>query len=690
MNLLKKLLLFAGILFKTTNLYSTAFSVTSLSDALIAGTLRTAITTANGSAGPHTITFNITGTVLLTSSLPSIVQNISITNAAALGTVIIDAGNTGLIPQHFQFNAAACAGSVVEKLVLNNGGMGAAIHLQSPAVSITVQNCRIGTNAAGTAAVRQISGIQISGAANGNHTISNNLIAGTVSEALLISNSINNTIINNYMGLDATGTNAIPMGRGIIMNNSANYNLIDKNVISASGNAGIELNRSSHNTITGNYIGTDKTGLLPRGNAWDAIGLVDGSNYNMIGGTTVAKRNVCCAGTSGIASGIAIKSGGGAGLTSSFNTVINNYCGVGADGTTAMGNANFGIYIGYDNGSQNIIGKPGLGNVVAFNLSGAIILENSGTQNNSIRGNSIYCNGPGSGAAAANIGISLRSSSNASVVAPTINAASNSGNIYGSGLASGDTVDIYYTDACRGCTYPNGKTYIATVFANGSGNWSYTGGITVGSTVTATVTKFNGATIAGNTSEFSPCSPIITLPVSLISFKALNSQQGVMLTWETADEKNNDYFLLEKSTDGIHFETIGKIDGNGTSISLSNYSYIDQSAGTGLIYYRLKQVDFDGVFEYSSVISVNIHSTQTVVLFPSPINSGNNLQLKINGLGEEEEVSIEIINALGQLVYTHTGKGSMYSLSTSEFSKGFYSIIIKSNNYLPTEKFIVY
>ena len=689
MNSIKKIiLLIATIFILKSNVFSAAYSVTSLSDALIAGTLRTAITTANGIAGPHTITFNITGTVVLTSSLPSIIQNITFTNAAALGTVTIDAGNSA-IPFHLNFTAAACAGSIVEKLVFNNGGTGAAILIQSPAVSITIRNNRIGTNAAGTAAIRQITGIQVTGAANGNHSIDNNLISGCVSEAVLISNSINNTISNNYMGLDVTGTNSIPMGRGLNMNNNSNYNTINNNVISASGNAGIELNRSSYNTIRANYIGTDKTGLLPRGNAWDGIGLIDRSNYNMIGGTSVADRNICCAGTSGIASGIAIKSGGGAGLTSSYNTILNNYCGVGADGTTALGNANYGIYIGYDNGTQNIVGKPGFGNVVAYNLMGAVILENSGSQNNSIRGNSIYCNGPGSGAATNNIGISLRTASNASVAAPVINASSNSGNVYGSGMASGDTIDIYYTDACRGCTYPNGKTYIATVFANGSGNWSYTGGVTVGSTITATVTKFNASTIAGNTSEFSNCSVIIVLPVSLLSFNANKTSEGVLLTWETTNETDNDYFIIERSFDGIHFEAIGKIKGNGNSNNSINYSFLDNSAYEEISYYRLKQIDFNGAFDYSTIISVTTNFVQSMVLFPSPINSGSDLQLLLNGINEDDVVTIEIYDAIGKIISSQTSKGSFHKLSTTEFAKGFYTLAVKSKSNFPSKKFLV-
>lgn len=694
MNLIGKFLVCVFLTIATNSL-ATSFSVINISDAGI-GSLRQAIINANAdptatTVAPHTITFAGAGIgqINLASALPPITNHVNI-NGGTLGTVIVDAGNSAIVP-HFAFTAAACSGSILQNIVMNDGGTGAAVNIVSPAVQITVQLCRIATNAAGTAAIRQIQGINISGTADGNHTITNNLISGTVAEAIYISNSINNTITNNYIGLDVTGTISIPIGNGISLNNSSNYNLIDKNVVSASNGSGILLTRSSYNTITGNYVGTDKTGNLAHGNQWDAIGLLDGSNYNMIGGTTVAARNVCSAGVFGIASGIAIKSGGGATLTSSFNTVLNNYCGIGANGSAVLGNANFGIYIGYNNGSSNIIGKPGFGNVVANNANGAVYLENPGTLNNSIRGNSIYCNGPGTapGVSQANIGIALNGGSNAGVLTPTINNSSSTTNIFGSGLASGDTVDLYYIDGCRGCTYPNGKTYIGTVTANASGNWSYTGGATTSSNVTVTVTQHNVSGLPGNTSQFSLCSVTLPLPVDLISFTATTTSRGVVLSWATADEKNNDYFLVEKSTDGVHFSTIGQVDGHGNSSTYATYGYTDQSDVQGIVYYRLKQVDFDLKFAYSSVVSVTILTAQSIYVYPSPIISGNDVQVKINGIGEEEEITIEVIDTPGQLVLSYTGKGSLHSLLSSHLAKGFYSVIVKVSGSVKTTKFIV-
>ncbi|WP_246849917.1 lectin-like domain-containing protein [Rufibacter roseolus] len=94
------------------------------------------------------------------------------------------------------------------------------------------------------------------------------------------------------------------------------------------------------------------------------------------------------------------------------------------------------------------------------------------------------------------------------------------------------------------------------------------------------------------------------LPVELISFKATPKGSNVALTWATASEKDNDYFLVERSLDGRTFTSVGKVAGNGTTNVMQNYNFMTASAPAGTVYYRLKQVDYNGKSEYSKVISV--------------------------------------------------------------------------------------
>ncbi len=80
---------------------------------------------------------------------------------------------------------------------------------------------------------------------------------------------------------------------------------------------------------------------------------------------------------------------------------------------------------------------------------------------------------------------------------------------------------------------------------------------------------------------------------------------GLMLTWQTSAEDNNQTFILEKSDDGSLFSNIGNVKGNGTTKEKKAYNYLDVQARGKKIFYRLKQVDFDGTYSYSEVLIVN-------------------------------------------------------------------------------------
>lgn len=101
-----------------------------------------------------------------------------------------------------------------------------------------------------------------------------------------------------------------------------------------------------------------------------------------------------------------------------------------------------------------------------------------------------------------------------------------------------------------------------------------------------------------------PYSTVSGLPVELISFEAKYENHHALITWETASEKNNDYFTIERSSDAKNFEAIGKVEGAGNSSSANDYSYKDYRIPKGVSYYRLMQTDFDGKFEYFKIVKV--------------------------------------------------------------------------------------
>jgi hypothetical protein len=111
------------------------------------------------------------------------------------------------------------------------------------------------------------------------------------------------------------------------------------------------------------------------------------------------------------------------------------------------------------------------------------------------------------------------------------------------------------------------------------------------------------------------------LPIELISFEpTVLENQFVQLDWLTATETDNDFYSIERSADAEHWEVIQLLDGAGTTTESRSYSWIDRSPLPGTSYYRLKQTDFDGKFEYSEIRSVEITglNPQTLEAFPNP------------------------------------------------------------------------
>ena len=163
--------------------------------------------------------------------------------------------------------------------------------------------------------------------------------------------------------------------------------------------------------------------------------------------------------------------------------------------------------------------------------------------------------------------------------------------------------------------------------------------------------------------------PIIdgALPVTLTSFKVDKSKLGNELKWTTAQEENNSGFELERSIDGINFSKIGFVVGNGTTQNINNYQFIDQeliSLNQPIVYYRLKQIDYNNKFEYSPIVrilnskkpnEVGILITQNNITLNSSILTVNNISLfdiqgRIIGQAKEQN-SISIpVNVNGILI----------------------------------------
>ncbi len=153
--------------------------------------------------------------------------------------------------------------------------------------------------------------------------------------------------------------------------------------------------------------------------------------------------------------------------------------------------------------------------------------------------------------------------------------------------------------------------------------------------------KCGGSTCIGET---------ITLPVTMLDFSSTLSQNSVVIDWSTASELNNSGFEVQHSVNGVDWTNIGWVDGHGNSQNIKTYQYVHDSVYTDINYYRLKQIDFDGQFEYTQVTVARLTSETgkpKIRIFPNPINdviqiSGKYQEVRIyNASGNEVSITIE-------------------------------------------------
>jgi hypothetical protein len=169
------------------------------------------------------------------------------------------------------------------------------------------------------------------------------------------------------------------------------------------------------------------------------------------------------------------------------------------------------------------------------------------------------------------------------------------------------------------------------------------------------------------------------LPVQLISFNVIKGNDRANLSWSTASELNNQGFYIETSRDNNNWETLGFVNGNGTTQQIHRYSFSTSIAGmNGNIYYRLRQVDFNGEFEYSPVRSINVkgeNADATISLFPNPATSV--LNINISGM-TASNASIRITNLAGVVISTTAvsieGNNTIIPVIVSGLRKGTYFV----------------
>lgn len=203
------------------------------------------------------------------------------------------------------------------------------------------------------------------------------------------------------------------------------------------------------------------------------------------------------------------------------------------------------------------------------------------------------------------------------------------------------------------------------------------------------ISSFSGGGAGFSVSDGNPA----LLPVELLDFSAKSKETHIQLDWSTATEINNDGFEVQRSIDGENFETIAWVEGNGNTTNVQTYQYEDYEAKVGMNYYRLKQIDFDGEFEYTYIVSAKLGSVEGITisnLRPNPANERVFIDI------ETDEASLSVItvyNHMGQkaaVINTSLERGrNTVEIETAHLSSGAYFVSIESNDTAVTKKFVI-
>ena len=231
------------------------------------------------------------------------------------------------------------------------------------------------------------------------------------------------------------------------------------------------------------------------------------------------------------------------------------------------------------------------------------------------------------------------------------------------------------------------------------GNVNLTGGSSYN--CSGGTSTYGGAITFSGGSAWNSCSPTF-LPIKLIYFKTAVATNGILLSWATASEENNDYFSIESSNDAKIFNEVYKMHGAGNSSTTLKYSFIDKSQQAGIIYYRLKQTDYNGQFTYSDIEAINYRNSEIAVseklmlksISPNPFTERFELSFNINNkkfIGKDAH--IKLISVTGHTIFNDVliikeGKNNYQFIDKYNLTKGLYYLNLYCEGESDTKQII--
>lgn len=249
--------------------------------------------------------------------------------------------------------------------------------------------------------------------------------------------------------------------------------------------------------------------------------------------------------------------------------------------------------------------------------------------------------------------------------------------------ASADYLDVHNGRFCVTPEYPNGKyCYFTTV----DDNWNSAYPYCVGPTFYGTKTAAKVTSITESVTTYIPPQ----VPITLLEFTGYKVGDDALLNWSTASEKDNSHFEVERSENGLHFEKITEIRGAGNSTSLQKYSCIHHNPAHGINYYRLKQVDFNGDYTYSNVITIQFNpSNPTIKIFPNPASDLIIVQIKEGVV--KNNIDVSLIDSKGAIVLQkQLLQGSTICfLDTTTLYEGTYTLLYTENGQITAQQIVI-
>ncbi|WP_462251960.1 T9SS type A sorting domain-containing protein [Ekhidna sp.] len=256
------------------------------------------------------------------------------------------------------------------------------------------------------------------------------------------------------------------------------------------------------------------------------------------------------------------------------------------------------------------------------------------------------------------------------------------------GSGSGDvSVELFYKESTSGTVPDNDEiidgSYLRLIqYDNGGTAWGDLGldanssDLVNLSSITGTITSFFGTddfyTIGSEASN-------TLLPVEMISFSGQSTNSSITLNWSTSSELNNDKFEIQHSVDGKEFKVIGAVDGAGTVNEQRDYRFLHSTPYLADNYYRLRQIDFDGQFEFSNIILVSHDGfTNPFSLYANPISDG---VLKFS-YKSDEQPNISLTDLNGKIVWTDLflNGSDTYEIDVSTLNTGVYILRVNQES----------